>query len=66
MRFEVLMAVNIKIMIFCGVTPCSLVDYTDLLPTSSGYSEDGGSRFLRNVGAYLPNYMTSQTKQLQS
>lgn len=58
------MAANINIMIFCGVTPCSLVDDTDLLPTSSGYTEDGGSRFLRNVGDYQPNYTTSQAKQL--
>lgn len=64
MRFEVLMAVNINIMIFYGVTPCSMVDDTDLLPTSSGYTEDGRSRFLRNVADYHPNYMTSQLKQL--
>jgi hypothetical protein len=57
------MEVNTKIVI-CGLTPRSLVDNIDLLPTSSAYTEDGGRRFLRNVGACLPIYMTSQTKQL--
>jgi hypothetical protein len=26
------------------------------------FSEDGGSRFLENVGTYLPNYMASHPR----
>jgi hypothetical protein len=53
----VLTVVNIKIMVLCNMTPCSLVErYQHIKETcclnhhgSSSYPEDGGSRFLRNV-----------------
>jgi hypothetical protein len=47
-RFEILMVVAVKIIVFWDVAPCSLIDVYQLL-----CSEDGGSRFLYNVGKYL-------------
>jgi hypothetical protein len=38
-----------------SATPCSR-------QTTLFYYEDGGSRFLRNTGKYLPDYMASYPK----
>ena len=45
--FEFFVTVFMKITISWDVTPCSLFD-------------DDGSRFLRNVGTHLPDYMASR------
>lgn len=52
MKFEVLAAVIVKIMVFVDVMPCSLVD-----PNSG---------LLQNIGICLPNYMTSDHRELVS
>jgi hypothetical protein len=57
--FEVLMVVKINISVLWDVTPCSLVDRYKLLEehTSSILRvEDAGSRFLWNIGTYVPSY----------
>jgi hypothetical protein len=64
---HVLRAVGIKMTVFCDVTPCSLVNGTDVskeLAASVLYREVGGHRFLRNVGTKLSNCMASHTKRL--
>ena len=64
---DVLRAVGIKRTAFCDVTPCGLVDGTDIskgLAASVLYHEVGGHRFLRNVGTKLSNCMASHTNRL--
>jgi hypothetical protein len=61
---DVLRAVGIKMTVFCDVTPCSLVDGTDVskgLAASVLCDEVGGHRFFRNVGTKLSNCMASHT-----
>jgi hypothetical protein len=55
-RFEVLMAANIKITVFQVVAPCSL----------SHRPDDGGSKHLRNVGKLLPDYTAQQPRRQSS
>jgi hypothetical protein len=64
---DVLRAVGIKMTVFCDVTPCNLVDNTDVskgLAASVLYREVGGHRVFRNVGTKLSNCMASHTKRL--
>jgi hypothetical protein len=53
-RFEVLIAMNMKVTFFWDVTPCSLVarDQSFEGTCASNYPEDGDSKFLRNTGTY--------------
>jgi hypothetical protein len=69
MRSKVLTVVNIETVVFWDVMPCTLVErykcLRNLIPPASrykkcSYPEDGGSRFLQNVGTHLPNYVASQ------
>ena len=63
----VLRAVGIKMTVFCDVTPCSLVDDTDVskgLAASVLHRGSGGHRFFRNVGTKLSNCMASNTRRL--
>jgi hypothetical protein len=46
-RFGVLTAMAVKIIVFWDVKPCT------------AYLKDGGSAFPRNVGKYLSDYMAS-------
>jgi hypothetical protein len=54
-------AVNMKITVFWGRTPCSLVGQLSMfrgnLMPSFFYPEDGGVSLLRNAGTFLPNCM---------
>jgi hypothetical protein len=52
LRCESLALVTVKFTVLWDVTPCSL-EFTDV----SDNSEDGGSRFVRNVGR--PHYTVS-------
>lgn len=52
MKFEILAAVIVTIMVFVDVMPCSLVD-----PNSG---------FLQNIGMCLPNYVMSDHRELVS
>jgi hypothetical protein len=72
MRFEVITSVTMKITVFWDVMLCSLVDryFSEGRPVSfyrvgeAFCPEDGGSRFLRNVGNDLPiNYTASHSKR---
>jgi hypothetical protein len=62
-----------KIIAFSNVTPCSLADVYRYLEERTAYilrvedcvffyPEDEGSKFLRNVGNYLPDYTVSHPK----
>jgi hypothetical protein len=51
----------IKITVFWDVILCSLVRSTNI--RSLFDSEDGGSRFLRNVRTYLPEYVASNPRR---
>ena len=65
------------IILYCIVLYCIILYYiictvhiernrrlkTCLIPPTSYFSEDGVSRFFRNVGLYLPNCTTSQPKR---
>jgi hypothetical protein len=67
LTLDVRRAVGIKRTVFCDVTPCNLVDCTDVskgLATSDLHREEGGHRFFRNVGTKLSNCMASHTKWL--
>jgi hypothetical protein len=69
--FEVFTAVNINVMVFCDVTPCSLVDMChcfiwavavvkEIFRTQEGfYREEGGSSFILNISDDLPRYTES-------
>jgi hypothetical protein len=51
--------VTMRINAFWNVTPCSLVDINICEEEACVlrlYPEDGGSKFLRSVSTYLPNY----------
>jgi hypothetical protein len=62
-RIEVLMAMNVKIIVFWDVMPCSLIKFTNILVGPAAfifvvkveewrgffYSESGDSRFLKNT-----------------
>jgi hypothetical protein len=54
MRFEVLTAIKMPMLVFWVVTPCGLL---------GGYPEDGGSMFLRNVGIYLQVHTALQFRR---
>jgi hypothetical protein len=65
-RVEIPIGVTMKIIIFWGVTPCSLVDryqcfeeicYIHFL---SKYRDN---RFLRNLAGYVPNYTASRSRR---
>jgi hypothetical protein len=68
MRFDVLTAVKMSMLVFWVVTPCGLVGrYQRFGGTYCLYlqdwSEDGGRTFLRNVGIYPQTHMTSQPRR---
>lgn len=73
MRFEVLTAVNIKVI---DATPCGLLGmyqtcFRDLrcLHVHVGnvlYLVAGGSMFVRNVGIYFPHYILSHLENLNA
>jgi hypothetical protein len=69
-KFHVCIAENIKIKVF-DMMSCRLVERLitfrrKLLPPCAGSCfENGGSRFLQHVGAYLPDYMTILPRRLQ-
>jgi hypothetical protein len=53
MKFEILTAMQMSMLVFRVVTPCVLVGrYFS--------SEDGGDMFLRNVGIYLQDHTALQ------
>jgi hypothetical protein len=51
MKYDVLPEVNIMNTVFYDVTPCNVVDYLQV------YSEDGGSRCLRNIVSLYQNIL---------
>jgi hypothetical protein len=58
----------IQVKVFWVVTPCSVVGYQpmfqrSMLPPSSGWSEDGGSMDLWNVGVLLQQYTASRPRR---
>jgi hypothetical protein len=61
MRFEVLKAVKISILVFWVVTPYGLAGrYQRFGRTSS--TDDGGNMFLRNVGICLQVHMAQKAQ----
>jgi hypothetical protein len=56
-RFEVLTAVSTKTAVFWVVTTCSLVEVYERFP------DDGGSKYLLNVGKLLPDYTVLTTQK---
>lgn len=66
-KFEILI-VNVKTTAFRNVTPRGCYfekNVEDLFGPSSIHSEEGDCRFLRTVGANLPNYTTSDSDRPQ-
>jgi hypothetical protein len=64
MRFNVLTLVNIKTMIIWNVIPCGLVySYRHIF---SFNLEDGGRRFIWNIGNHPLYYMSYHTEQIGS
>jgi hypothetical protein len=59
MRFKVLTAVIMKIIVFCDMIPCSRVINVSEERPAFTYSEDGDSKFILNVGKHLPDYTVS-------
>jgi hypothetical protein len=54
------MEVKIHILVFCIMAPRSPVSGSSISEDhTASYHEDGGSKFLKNVGTHLPNYMVS-------
>jgi hypothetical protein len=65
MRFEVLMAVTIKVTVLWDVMMCSLVDdyqHLERLAPLISRLEDGGSKFLQNVGKHLADDNVTHTR----
>jgi hypothetical protein len=56
-RFEVLMAMTVKTIVFWDVTPCTVVDRC---------LQDGDGMFLRDVGNNPPDNMASHPKRQDS
>jgi hypothetical protein len=67
LRFEVLRAVKMSMLVFGVVTLCGLVgEYRWFERNIRGFSPGGGgSMFLRNVGIYLQVHMTSPSTRQQ-
>jgi hypothetical protein len=66
LRFHVLTAVKFNIAVFWDVTPYTYSLSNNVWEEQAASifeAEDGVSRFLPNIGAYLPNYMTSHPKK---
>jgi hypothetical protein len=64
-RFEVLMAVNVKVMDIWNVTPQSVLDRCCCYRRTLAFFfcfEHGRNMFLHSVGAYLPCYIMSHPK----
>jgi len=55
MGFQVLMTTNIKVMIFLNMTPCSVVDTSNLKQKAAGSTE---------TLVYLPNYTASYRRSM--
>jgi hypothetical protein len=73
--FTVLTAVQMKIQVFWDMKRCALAvtDISEKLAASIiykrhflGHFQGGGNTLLRNVGSYLPVYMASCTRRLES
>jgi hypothetical protein len=64
LRFQVLMAMSLKMSVFWDVAPCSLVeiDVLDLL-THRPYR---GSKHLWNIGQFLPDYTVQHPRRQSS
>jgi hypothetical protein len=60
-RFEIFTAVKIQFEVFWVVTPF----HRSMLPPSSLHPEDGGSKFIRNVGILLKFYTASELRRLR-
>jgi hypothetical protein len=64
MRFELLSAVKMLMLVFWVVTPCGLVRrYHRFGGTYTSGPEDGGRMFLRNIGVYLKVHTALQPRR---
>jgi hypothetical protein len=69
-RFQVLTAASMKIIVFWDVAPCSLIEvYQRFRGTYCIHHhspDDGGSKHLRNVGKFLPDYTAQHPRRQPS
>jgi hypothetical protein len=63
-EFQVLTAASMKMAVFWVVAPCSLVEVYRRF--RGDRPDDGGSKYLLNVGKLLPDYTALQTRRQSS
>jgi hypothetical protein len=69
-RSEILTTMTMKITVFWIVTPCSVVEHSNVSAEASAlnfsallYHEDGGRKFIRNNFNVLPDYTVSYPRR---